>query len=54
MKRLFLLGVLPEFPENYQNVKFMLEQLDTHAIEFVTAADLKMSKSFGEYGVLKI
>ena len=54
MKRLFLLGVLPEFPENYQNVKFMLEQLDTQAIEFVTAADLKMSKTLSEYGFLKI
>ena len=46
MKKLFLLGVLPEFPENYTNVKFMLDNLNTSALEFVTSADLKMGKYF--------
>ena len=42
--KLFLLGVLPECPEKYESVKFILDQLDTEALEFVTSADLKMCK----------
>ena len=45
VKKLFLLGVLPECPEKYESVKFILDQLETEALEFVTSADLKMCKS---------
>ena len=36
--------MLPECPENYQNIKFMLDKLNTEAFESVTSADLKMCK----------
>ena len=43
VKKLFLLGVVPEIPENYFNVKALLSSLNLGAIEF-TAANIKMCK----------
>ena len=44
VKKLILLGVLPDVPENYFNVQAILSNLNLTAIEFTAAADLKMCK----------
>ena len=44
VKKLLLIGVLPEYPENYSNVKLMLEKLNITDSEFMFSADLKMCK----------
>ena len=44
MKKLFLLGVVPEVPENYTNVKMIMSSLNLEVIEFSAAADIKMCK----------
>ena len=44
VKKLLLLAVVPEVPENYFNVKAILSSLDIEGIEFTTAADIKLSK----------
>ena len=42
VKKLFLLGVVPDVPETHYNVQTILSNLNLSAIEFTTAADLKM------------
>ena len=44
MNKLILLGVVPSIPENYHNVKTIMDNLNLEAIEFTAAADLKMCK----------
>ena len=44
VKKLLLLAVLPEVPENHFNVKAILSSLNLEAIEFTAAADIKMCK----------
>ena len=38
--------MVPESPENYFNVKVILEQLNIEALEFSVSADVKMRKIF--------
>ena len=45
VKKLLLIGVLPDCPETYSNVKYMLDTLHISDVEFVYSADLKMCKS---------
>ena len=45
VKKLFLLGVLPELPESYESVKVIMRNLNMDAFEFVTSADLKMGRN---------
>ena len=42
MKKLLLVGAVPAVPENYFNVKTILDQMDMEAIEFTVSADVKM------------
>ena len=42
MKKLLILGAVPSVPENYFNVKTILQQLNMEALEFTVAADVKM------------
>ena len=44
VKKLLLLGVVPEIPENYFNIKAILSCLDIEGIEFTSTADIKLSK----------
>ena len=44
VKKLILAGVVPNVPENHFNVQTILSNLNLEAIEFTTAADLKMCK----------
>ena len=44
VNKLILLGVVPGVPENYHNVKTIMNNLNLEAIEFTAAADLKMCK----------
>ena len=44
MKKLLLLAAVPSVPENYYNVKKILDNLNLETVEFTTAADLKMCK----------
>ena len=45
VKKLLILGIVPEVPENYHNVKEILSSLNLEVIEFTAAADIKMCKS---------
>ena len=42
VKKLVLLGVIPNVPENYSTVKQVLDNLDIQAVECVTSSDIKM------------
>ena len=42
MKKLLLIGAVPSVPENYFNVKTILDQLNMEAVEFTVSADVKM------------
>ena len=44
VKKLFLLGVVPDVPETYFNVKAILSSLNLEVVEFTAAADIKMCK----------
>ena len=46
VKKLLVLSALPDVPEDYSNLKQMLDQLDIEAIEFTVSADIKMSTYF--------
>ena len=46
VKKLLLLAVVPDAPENYFNVKAILTQLDIEVLEFTVSADLKMRNEF--------
>ena len=41
-----MLGAVPQVPENYLNVKMIMEQLNLEAIEFTLSVDIKMRKFF--------
>ena len=41
-----MLGAVAEVPENYCNVKVILDQLNIEALEFTMSADIKMRKFF--------
>ena len=45
VNKLLILGIVPEVPENYHNVKEILSSLNFEVIEFTAAADIKMCKS---------
>ena len=42
VKKLLVLGAVPDVPENYSNVKTILDQLNIEAIQFTVSADIKM------------
>ena len=44
VKRLLLLGVVQGVPENYYNVKTILEELNIEALDYTVSADIKMCK----------
>ena len=44
MKKLIVLGAVAEVPENYVNVKIILDQLNIEALEFTMSSDIKMRK----------
>ena len=44
VKRLLVLGIVQNVPENYFNVKTILNQLNLEALEFTVSADIKMRK----------
>ena len=44
VKKLIVLGAVADVPENYFNVKVMLDQLNIEALEFTMSADIKMCK----------
>lgn len=46
MKKLLVLGAVAEVPENYYNVKVILDQLNIEALQFTVSADVKMCKLF--------
>ena len=43
---MMVLGAVPQVPENYVNVKMIIEQLNLEAIEFTLSVDIKMRKFF--------
>ena len=43
---MLVLGAVAEVPENYSNVKIILDQLNLEAIEFTMSLDIKMHKCF--------
>ena len=44
VKKLMLLATVPGIPENYFNVKTILDNLNLESVEFTVAADIKMCK----------
>ena len=44
VKKLIVLAAVPAVPENYFNVKVIMDELRIEAIEFTMAADIKMCK----------
>ena len=46
VKKLFVIGAVPNVPENYFNVKVVMDQLNMEAVEFSVSADVKMCKFF--------
>ena len=44
VKKLIVLAAVPEAPENYFNVKAILDMLRIEALEFTYSADIKMCK----------
>ena len=42
VKKLFLVGAMPQTAENYSNVKAILSELDIEALDFTVSADVKM------------
>ena len=44
VKKLIVLGAVAEVPENYVNVKVILDQLNIEALEFTMSSDIKMRK----------
>ena len=46
VKKLIVIGAVAEVPENYANVKVILDQLNIEALEFTMAADIKMCKYY--------
>ena len=42
VKRLILIGAVQDVPENYHNVKAILDQLNIEALDFTVSADIKM------------
>ena len=45
MKRLMLLGVLPECPETYNNVRVLIKHLQLEGIKTLFSGDLKICKN---------
>ena len=43
---MMVLGAVPQVPENYLNVKMIMEQLNLEAIEFTLSVDIQMCKFF--------
>ena len=46
VKKLFIIGVVPEAPENHYNVKAILDKVDIETLEFTVSADVKMRKNY--------
>ena len=46
VKKLLLLGVLPDCPESHANVKLLLDMVKLRQTEFVFSGDLKMCKKY--------
>jgi hypothetical protein len=44
VKKLLVLGIVPQVPENHANMETLLEQLNMEAVEFSVSADVKMCK----------
>ena len=44
VKKLLLLAAVPSVPENYFNVKKILDNLNLEVVEFNTEADMKLCK----------
>ena len=44
VKKLVVLGAVADVPENYYNVKVIMDQLNVEALEFTMSADIKMRK----------
>ena len=44
VKRMLVMGAVPEIPENYPNVKMVLDELNMEAVEFTMSLDIKMHK----------
>ena len=42
VKKLLVVGAVPDAAENYFNMKTMLNKVDIEALEFMVAADIKM------------
>ena len=41
---MLVIGAVPDIPENYPNVKLILNELNIEAIEFTMSLDIKMRK----------
>ena len=46
VKRLILVGVVQDVPENYNNVKTILQELNIEALDFTVSADVKFNRSY--------
>ena len=45
VKKLMLLAVVPQVPENHPNMEVILGELNMESVEFSVSADVKMCKS---------
>ena len=48
VKKLLVLGIVPEVPENHPNMETLLGELNMEAVEFSVSADVKMRQYFIE------
>ncbi len=43
VKRLFIIGLIPDIPENYENMEIIFNELKIHQVKFIIATDLKLA-----------
>ena len=46
VKKLFIIGIVPEAPENHFDVQLMLDKVDIETVQFTVSADVKMRKNY--------
>ena len=44
VKRMLVMGAVPDIPENYPNVKMILDELNMEAVDYTMSIDIKMRK----------
>ena len=52
VKKLFIVAVVPEVPENHFNIKAILNSLNLEVVEFSAAADVKMRELINSLKIL--